>query len=125
MTIRGREIRFMCTVEAHHKISAIAQDNNIDTVLHMLQDPSDTVALYTNVVLFTAAMSEGFEQHRAWEEPDYTPNPLTLDELAHLRRKELDTLFGEAMEAFIEDIGVSVETKEPQKKTGEAAAASA
>ena len=105
----------MCTVEAHHKIAALAPDNSIHTVQQQLQS-DDHVEMYTTVALFCVAMSEGFESHKAWEEPGYTPNPLTLEEVNHLRRSEIDELFVEAYNAFLRDVGVSVETEPPKEK---------
>ena len=122
MKIIGREIRFMCTVEAHDKISALAEDNNINTVMKKLQGDGDTVELYTTAVLFTVAMSEGYESHAAWENPEYIPNPLTMDECHHLLRKDFDQLYSEAVDAFMHDVGVSVEAEAPKGKKAEAGA---
>lgn len=117
MQVRGREIKFLCTVEAHHKISALSEDNNIRTVLNKLRGSEDnTVELYTLAALFTVAMSEGYEDNRQWEDQTYTPNPLTLEEVNHLVRKDFDALYAEAVDKFIEDIGVNVETEEPKGK---------
>lgn len=125
MKIRGREIHFRCTVEAHHKISALADDNNIQTVLNILRSDSNTVEMYSTAALFAVAMSEGYEDWMHWENPDYVQNPLTLDEINHLVRKDFDQLYTEAVDAFLEDIGVTVETEEPKgkKETGDAESA--
>lgn len=123
MEVRGREIHFLCTVEAHHKISALSEDKNVDTVLRMLRDDSNTIELYTLEALFTVAMSEGYEANRHWEDPTYTPNPLTLDEINHLVRKDFDALFAEAIDKFIADIGVSIETEEQKGKKAESGGA--
>lgn len=121
MEIRGREIRFMCTVEAHHKIAALAPDNNVQTVLDQLRS-ADHVELYSTIVLFLVAMSEGYESFKAWEDPDYKPNPLTLDELNHLRRGDVDKLLEEAFDIFLQDIGVTVETEQIKEKKDEGGA---
>lgn len=121
MEIRGREIKWMCTVEAHHKIAGLAPDNSIQTVMDQLRS-ADHIELYSTVVLFLVAMSEGYENYRAWEDPDYKPNPLTLDELNHMRRGDVDTLLQEAFDIFLQDIGVTVETEPIKGKKDEGGA---
>lgn len=121
MEVHGREIGLMCTVEAHDAISALAHDNNVETVMQMLNS-QDTVEQYTTAVLFVAAMSSGYENNRQYEDPDYEPRPVTPEELTHMRRGEFDALFTEAFNTFLADCGITVEAEEPKGKNAAAAA---
>lgn len=113
----------MCTVEAHHKIAALAPDNNVQTTMELLRS-NDTVEQYATAALFVAAMSEGYESNKAWEEPGYEPHPLTLEEINHLRRVDLDALFDEAWDVFLKDIGATVEAEAPKSAKKEEGGAS-
>lgn len=121
MQVHGREVGLMCTVAAHDAIAALAPDNNVDSVMKLLNS-HDTIEQYTTAVLFVVAMSGGYEDNRHWEDPDYTPNPLTPDELHQLRRGDFDKLFREALDTFVKDCGVTIEAEEPKGKNAAAAA---
>lgn len=112
----------MCTVSAHGKISALAPDNNLNTVFNILKG-TDMVEMYATALLFTVAMSEGYVDHMRWEAPEMELRPLTVDEMQVLTTAEFDALFTEAFEAFTRDLGVTVEAEPPKVKGKNAAAA--
>ena len=115
MNIYGREVKFLRTVEATIKIADMCPDSDIEKA-NQLFDGSYQVSQQT-AATFMAVLSEGYENNKAFADPEYKPHPLTEREALSLQSEKFSELFGEAIQAYVGE-KVTVET-EPVKKTEE------
>ena len=116
MKVYGREINFLRTVEATIKIADLCPEADMENI-GKLFDGTYQVSQSTSAA-FMAILSEGFENHKAFEEPGYQPRPLGEKEALSLSTEDFNELFGEAVKAFMGE-QPTVET-EPVKKTKKA-----
>lgn len=115
MQVHGREVGFRFTVGASAKISDLCPDGDISRLGEVLEGQYGKVARDSAEIV--AALSEGYEQAQAYEEPGYKPTPLTVDEVMTLRVDEFARLQQAALAAWMEDSKPTVEV-EPEKKEG-------
>ena len=116
MKVYGREVNFLRTVDATIKIADLCPEADMDNI-GKLFDGTYQVSQKTSAA-FMVILSEGFENHKVFEEPDYQPRPLRIEEVLSLPTEEFNELFGEAIQAFSGE-KPTVET-EPVKKTKKA-----
>ena len=115
MQVHGREVGFRFTVGASAKISDLCPDGDISRLGEVLEGQYGRVARDSAAII--AALSEGYEQARAFEIPGYEPQPLTVEEVLTLRMDEFAQLQQAALAAWSEDSKPTVEV-EPEKKEG-------
>lgn len=115
MQVHGREVGFRFTVGASAKISDLCPDGDISRLGEVLEGGYGKVARDSAAII--AALSEGHEQARSFEEPGYKPQPLTVEEVMTLRMNEFSRLQQAALAAWMEDSKTTVEV-EPEKKEG-------
>nr|DAF89555.1 MAG TPA: hypothetical protein [Siphoviridae sp. ctRSW19] len=121
MQIYGREVGFRFTVGASAKISDLCPDGDISRLGEVLEGHYGKVARDSASII--AALSEGYEEARAFEIPGYKPQPLTVEEVLTLRMDEFAQLQQAALTAWMEDSKSTVEV-EPEKKSRKAQASS-
>ena len=114
MKVYGREINFLRTVEATIKIADMCPDSDIANA-DKLFDGSYQVS-QTTAASFMSILSEGYESHKAFEDPSYQPRPLGEKEALSLSGEEFNELFGEAVKAYMgEKPTVETEVKKTKK----------
>lgn len=121
MQIYGREVGFRFTVGASAKISDLCPDGDISRLGEVLEGQYGKVARDSASII--AALSEGYEEALAFENPGYKPQPLTVGEVLTLRMDEFAQLQQAALTAWMEDSKPTVEV-EPEKKESRKAQAS-
>lgn len=115
MQVHGREVGFRFTVGASVKISGLCPDGDISRLGEVLEGQYGRVARDSAAII--AALSEGYEQALAFEDPGYRAQPLTVEEIMTLRMGEFTALQAAALAAWSEDSKPTVEV-EPEKKEG-------
>lgn len=112
MIIRGREIKFLRTVQAACDIADICPKGDMANIAELFKGTTKTrITNMANIIHF---LSVGYEEAKAFEEEGYKPNPITVKELMALEEETFNSLFVEATEAFYSD-KQTVEV-EPEKK---------
>lgn len=122
MQIYGREVGFRFTVGASAKISDLCPDGDITRLGEVLEGQYGKVARDSAAII--AALSEGHEQARSFEEPGYRPRPLTAEEVLTLRMGEFAQLQQAALTAWAEGSKPTVEVEPEKKESGKAQASS-
>lgn len=122
MQIYGREVGFRFTVGASAKISDLCPDGDISRLGEVLEGQYGKVARDSASII--AALSEGYEEARAFENPGYKPQPLTVEEVLTLRMGEFSQLQQAALTAWAEDSKPTVEVAPEKKESGKAQASS-
>lgn len=113
MQVYGREVGFRFTVGASAEISDICPDGDISRLGEVLTGQYGETVRDSAAVI--AALSEGYEQTRKFEDASYTPRPLTVEEILSLGMAEFAELQRAAMSAWRTDAAPTVEV-EPEKK---------
>lgn len=117
MIVHGREVKFLRTVWAVNEISKVCPQHNIGRFNETLKEES-TIAVNDTWATFIVALNTGYEMAQKFEDKDYQPNPLTVEEVYSLHEKEFTALISEAMRAWFGD-AVTVEVEESKGKKNE------
>ena len=115
MIVPGREIKFLRTVWAVNEIAKICPQHNIGKFNDVLKNES-TITVNDTWATFIISLNAGYEMAKHYEDKDYEPNPLTVDELYTIHEKDFTTLISEAMSAwFGDEVTVEVEPAKGKK----------
>ena len=112
MEIFGREINFLKTVWAGVEITKISPDHDPKRLAELFG--GDGLVSQETAIKFVRILNEAYEKKRAFEDPSYTPAPLTEEEIMYLTDNEFEVLFEAAIEAYTGE-EITVETEEPEK----------
>ena len=113
MIIHGKERGFLCTVEAVEEISKICRDGNIENLLEVFEEGTVTDKI-NKIIDLVCALNKGYEKNKAFEEPGYTSDIITKEELKAVPIKMMTEIQNEALEAISFGVSATVET-EPEK----------
>ena len=114
MLIHGKERGFALTVGASAEIADLCPDGDLKRLGEVLDGKYGEMLRSTAKII--VAMSRGYEDGKAFEDPGYKPDPLTDREVLSLTTEDFRRLQSEAMDAFQAGHKTTVET-EPEKKT--------
>lgn len=118
MIIRGREIKFLRTVLATCTIADLCPDGQISKIGGLFAGSDSKIA--RNEAEFIRALNEGYEMNRYFDEPEYEPKVISVEEILSLKNDDFSALFAEAVSAFQSELPtVEVEEKKSKKKTDE------
>lgn len=116
MEIYGRDYRFKLTVGAACEIAEHCPGGELKRIRELIEGPIREAT--EGRAAFLCALSRGYEEARAYEEPGYQPMPLTPELLRTLDMESASRLLAEGMVAFASgaktEVGVA-----PAKKNGE------
>ena len=112
MNINGKERGFLLTIGASAEISDLCPQGDLSRLGEVFNQSYGKQIRVTAKLI--AAMSRGFENQKHYEDPDYEPDPLTVDEIMTLDTATFQALTHVVMEQFTADAQPSVET-EPKK----------
>lgn len=114
MEIKGKDYRLLLTVAAASDIAQFCPGENFDHLNDVLFSPSIPVS-NNAIINMACALSRGYEAHRAFDEPVYSPAPLTPDLLSTLSMLELWQLRVEAIQAFNAGLKTTVKVDDSKK----------
>ena len=115
MQVFGREITFRRDWGANIKIAKMCPGHNLSRMQELFAEDDFVVMAGVNTQLLVI-LSESGERHKAYEDPSYTPRPLTEDEIMMLSDEEVTELLNEAMAAMQTDSKTEIETKPVKKR---------
>lgn len=119
MQIYGKEYGFAFTVGAHAEIAAFCPGGDLSRLDELFAD-GNQANMSKHTVDLICALSRAREAQRSFEEPGYTPAPLTPEIVCSLDFATFAALQDEAMAAMRIDGKGTVEV-EPEKKRPAAA----
>lgn len=114
MEINGRYYGLLLTVSAASEIAQLCPGENFEHLNDVIFSPSIPVS-NNAIINMACALSRGYESHRAFDDPGYTPAPLTPELLATLSLLELWQLRGEAIQAFNAGLTTTVKVDDSKK----------
>lgn len=118
ITVRGKEYPLMLTVQAFAEIGEACPGRDIQRLDEIAAMPIGDGMLLTAKI--AVAMSKAAESRRKYEDPGYTPDPLTLDSIVTLSMPEYRDIMVPVVNVLKEQMGeqtVRVAATKGQKKT--------
>ena len=109
MIINGKERGFLLTIGASAEISELCPQGDLS--LGEVFNQTNYAKQIRVTAKLIAAMSRGFENQKHYEDPDYEPDPLTVDEILTLDTNTFQELTHEVMQKFGADQQPTVETE--------------
>ena len=98
MVVYGKERGFLMTVGASAEIAKRCPDHRLENWATMLKNGDDAESIENRAALI-CILNEGYEQNRAFTDPEYTAEPLSLKAVMALPSDTFLQLLGEAMKA--------------------------
>jgi hypothetical protein len=123
MIIRGKERHFEFNVQSHDEISRICRDNDIANMAELYENSVDTVH---NIIRIAVILNRGYEDHKAYDDPDYKPEYLTEDDFKFMLYPDIRKLEGILNTVMAEGRETEIETApviDKSSKNGEPAEA--
>ena len=115
MKINGREIKFLRTVKATSDLARLCPDGDINRIGELF-DGSDLATTIESGAKLIHFLNEGYEMHKAFTEPGYKPDIISVDEIMYLD----DATYTKLIESAMKGLGIGAETtielQEPKKK---------
>lgn len=115
MNVFGKDRGFLMTVGASAEIAKLCPDNRLENWGQLLTG-ADDVTTIENRARLIVALNAGFESNKAFTEPGYKAEPLTVAQVLALPSREFLALLSEALEATKPKREIE---SEPLKKNGE------
>lgn len=112
MIIRGKERRFELNVQSHEEIAKHLRDEDFANFGELYQHGS--LATIKADIMIAISMNRAFEDHRAFDNPDYKPEYLTEEDFRFFTQGQIAELEKELTAAMEEGSRVTVETEEPK-----------
>lgn len=112
MKIRGRDVRFLRTVKTACDIADLCPDKDLNKISALFS--GSVSEINKNGAKLIHFMSEGYEMSKHFDDPSYTPNPISEEEVLYLDDETYQQLFTEMMSAFMGD-KPTVEAEESKK----------
>lgn len=112
MIIKGKERRFELNVQSHEEIAKHLRDEDFANFGELYQRGS--LATIKADIMVAITMNRAFEDHRAYDNPDYKPEYLTEEDFRFFSQAQLAELESELSKAMNAGNEISVETEEPK-----------
>lgn len=118
MELYGKEYGFRLTVGAAAEIAELCPGKDIAQIGELIRNMAGL--LNPDKIKIIVALSRGYESARKFEDPAYTKKELTAELLESLDLVTYGKCYGEAMNALVDGLKITVQT-EPAKKNEDAA----
>lgn len=118
MEYKGRKIGFKRTVGAVSDLTKLAPDGRINRLGEVFSE-NDLGLTLESGARFLAILNKWYEKSLVFENPGYTPDPISVDWFMSLDMEDFTELMNEAMRQFGIDDTTTVEAVDPKgKKNG-------
>lgn len=112
MIIKGKERRFELNVQSHEEIAKHLRGEDFANFGELYSQGS--LATIKADIMLAISMNKAFEDHRAYDNPDYKPEYLTEEDFRFFSQAQLAELESELTKAMNAGNEISVETEEPK-----------
>lgn len=114
MILHGRELKFKYTILSTKELANLCKDHDIKKLGELLQS-DDTVEQFNTACSVIIALSNGYEKAKHFNDPEYTPRPITMEELETLTPDEFSDVLNCAMDAMNEKETVEIDPVKGKK----------
>lgn len=117
MIIFGKEKKFAMTVGAASEMAKMCPEGDL-TRMGEIFDSGISFENVQKVAEMAIILSKAYEDRRRFEEPGYTPDPLTMEQALALTFDESMVLMQEILKTYSKDSEPSIEVEESKKEDG-------
>lgn len=113
MKVRGKEIKFLRTVQTTIDLIEIAPDKDANRITELFTGSVDTVL--KNGAVLIHSLNKGYEMSKHREDPTYEPQIISVEDIMYLSQEQFNELLNEAIKEFT-NVETTVETEKSKKK---------
>lgn len=113
MIIRGKERFFEFNVQSHEEIAKMCRDNNLANIGELY---SDSIEGVNKTIEMAIIMNRAYEDHKAYDEPGYKQEYLTMDDFKFMLYPEVSQLEKILTETMQEGRSREIETEPVKSK---------
>lgn len=116
MIIRGKERGFELNVQSHGEISELCENKDFAN-FGKLFGGTQTENLKMDMQI-AVIMNRGYEDHKAFDDPNYTPDYLKIEDMKFLTMPQIQELESALLAAVVEDQKTEIEAEPPKETAG-------
>ena len=118
MNIRGKERGFELNVQSHAEIEKLCENENFNNFMKIFEGKTQRENIQMDMRI-ACIMNKGYEDRKAYEDPNYTPVYLTMEDMRFMKIVDVQKLEKELIKAIAAGNETTVEGEPP--KAGKAA----
>ena len=120
MIIRGKERGFELNVQSHAEIEKLCENENFNNFNKIFDGKTQGENIQMDMRI-ACIMNKGYEDRKAYEDPNYTPVYLTMEDMRFMKIVDVQKLERELIKAIAAGNETTVEGEPPKagKKTEE------
>ena len=124
MVIRGIERGFELNVQSHAEIEKLCEGEDFSNFMKLFKGKTQGENVQLDMQI-ACILNKGFEDHKAFDDPKYSPNYLTMDDMRFMTITDVQKLEQELINAIMADSETTVhgEPPKPSKGSGKKTAA--
>lgn len=117
MEIRGREIRFLRTVKATSDLARLCPDEDFERIGELFSGSIPKVVETGAKIIHY--LNEGYEMNKHFDDPDYIPNIISVEEILYLDEETYTALMKSAFDSLNNGAETTIELAETKKNEKE------
>lgn len=114
MKVRGKEIKFLRTVKTTCDLVELCPDKDINRAAEIFD--GDASLTQKNAAILIHSLNEGYEMNKHFDNPEYEPQVLSVEEIMYLDNETFTQLLQEAIKIFSAELEPTVEAEKGKKK---------
>lgn len=117
MKIRGREIQFLRTVKATADLAKLCPDEDFERIGELFNGTvPKIIETGAKVIHF---LNEGYEMNKHFDDPNYKPDIISVEEILYLDEQTYTELMKEAFNSLNNGAETTIELEESKKNEKE------
>lgn len=117
MIIRGRERGFELNVQSHAEIESICEGNDFGNFMKLFDGKTQGENIRIDMQV-ACILNKGYEDRLAYEDPDYTPVYLTMEDMRFMKISDVQQMEQELIKAIVAGSETTVEAEPPKPVKG-------
>lgn len=113
MKIRGKERHFELNVQSYFEIEQICEGQDFANFGKLFEGNTSGQNIQVDMQV-ACILNKGFEDRMAFEDPDYKPEYLTMEDMKFMSLENIQKMEAELLEAVSTGQAVTIETEEPK-----------
>ena len=117
MEIRGLERGFELNVQSHAEIEKLCENGDFNNFMKLFDGKTQGENIQLDMQI-ACILNKGYEDHKAYEDPKYSPVYLTLEDMKFMKLTDVQKLEQELIQAILSGNETTVEGEPPKQTKG-------
>lgn len=109
------DVKFARTVAADIELAKLCPDEDINKLGSLLRE-KNTIKKINNIMKVIVILSEAYENKMHFENPEYIPDPITMEQLTYTTDDDVLKLSNQAFAQFYDDGKSEVQAESKKEK---------